>query len=80
MNVFKVSYDVRVGTTWLGGGNPNGWTSRNVLVRGDVREACSAVEREEMRTEHEGHPVEAVRIFRVELVATDVLCKPARKS
>lgn len=80
MTVYKVTYDIRCGRVWQGGGNPNGYTSRSVVSSGDARAACSALERHELRRgrSYDGtRRINAVYIFRVEIIASDVLCARA---
>lgn len=73
-NVYKVTYDIRVGREWLAPNNPSGWASRHVLANGDARAACARVEQEEKkRSSYDGKRVNAVRVIKVECVASDVL-------
>jgi hypothetical protein len=74
-NVYKVTYDLRIGRSrqFLAANNPNGWESRYVLANGDARAACNLVEREAKSYLYDGKKVSQVRIIRVEQVASNVL-------
>lgn len=72
-NVYKVTFDVRIGRHWLGAGNPNGWSSRNVIANGDARVAADKVVREEMKFDYDGVKPSAVRVLEIIRVAQDVL-------
>lgn len=73
-NVFKVTYDIRLGRSrnWLGH-RDSGIDSRMVLAGGDARTACQVLEREEKTKSYNGKSVTGVRILKVELIATNVL-------
>lgn len=80
-NVYKVTFDVKLQGEWLGG--PRGWSSRNVLSNGDVRDACLLLEQCELQKQYEVDDVRTgktkkvrpsgVRVISVEFVVEDVL-------
>ncbi len=70
-NVYKVTFDIRIGRTWLGGNVP--WSSRNVIANGDARDAANKLERDEKRITYDGKRVNKVRILEIVRIASDVL-------
>lgn len=84
MIAFKITYDIKLGSTWLANDNANGWSSRVVVTDGDAKAACIKLEkvllqeqwdrldRRTMRVIGKWKP-KAVRFLSVECVATDVL-------
>lgn len=74
-NVYKVTYDIRLGRSrhFLAENNPNGWASQYVLANGDARAACVKVEKDAKSYSYDGKKVSQVIILKVEQIATDVL-------
>lgn len=72
-NVYRITFDIRVGRTWLAGSNPNGWAARSVLANGDARSAITKLERDELRRDWNGKRANAVRVIKIEQIAGNVL-------
>lgn len=63
MNVFTVTYNIKMGRRWHGG--HNGFDHKVVVVRGDARRAASKVEALVLKENRDIQAVDVISVVRI---------------